>query len=94
MTVRTMYTAAAAAFLSSAANLPAETFYWKNDTVKTENWKSYADLDNWAVGTSATAGDADRLPSATDDLFYGENYNNSWSTSLWMDLGGERRELR
>ena len=74
-------------------NVSAEIFYWKNDTVKAENWKSYADWNNWAVGTSADGNNENRLiPSATDDLCYG--VDQSWETSLWMDLGGLRRELR
>ena len=93
-----MYTAAAAAFLSSAANLPAETFYWINDnsakqSVSTANWHDFGDSSSWGIGTTPSASNPDgKIPSATDDFHYGVDHD--WKTTFWMDLGGTTRELR
>ena len=93
-----MYTVAAAAFLSSAANLPAETFYWINDnsaqqSASTANWHDYGDPLSWGIGTTPSASNPEgKIPTAADDFHYGVDHN--WRTSFWMDLGGTARALR
>ena len=90
-----MYTAAAAAFLSSAGNLPAETFYWINDnsakqSVSTADWHDFGDPSSWGIGTTPSASNPDgKIPSATDDFHYGVHEKELLTRKCIYSTGGE-----